>query len=109
MRALLRFTYLVALGLILLVGTIAAVVLVTRIWSPAPDSSLLERLLFGAVFIATGLGSWAGLAYLYRRTIPLPCGSCGRAAWAVSLNPVRISCGACGHIETIRFWVHGAS
>jgi DNA-directed RNA polymerase subunit RPC12/RpoP len=107
MRAALRFAYCLGLGITLVTGAFGAVMLVAFIWGLPPMPPLPQRLLFGAVLIATGLGSWAGLGRLYRTLVPLPCGRCGQPVRATSLNPVRLACPACGHAETIRFRVHG--
>jgi hypothetical protein len=60
------------------------------------------------VFIGMGLLAWMGLIWAYRRLVPLPCITCGRAANATSLNPITIRCGTCGHVEVLEMRVLGA-
>jgi hypothetical protein len=105
----LRFFYLLALTITLFAGTLGLVVLATRVWHPGAASGQLERLAFGVYFCGVGLGGWAGLAYMFRRLMPLPCPVCGRAAKAASLNPVEVRCRSCGRTERLGLHVHGAS
>ncbi len=109
MRRVLRFLYFLGLGVTLVGGTLALVVLATRLWHPGPGAPQLEVWVFGIYFIGGALGGWAGLAYIFRRLVPFPCRRCGRAARAVSLNPVEIRCPSCGDVQRIALHVHGAS
>jgi hypothetical protein len=60
------------------------------------------------IFIGMGLLVWMGLIWTYRRLVPLPCIKCGRGAKAMSLNPITIRCGTCGHVEVLKARVLGA-
>ena len=105
----LRVLYLAGLTITLFAGTLGLVVLATRFWHPGAASGQLERLAFGVYFCGVGLGGWAGLAYVFRQLVPLPCPACGRAAKAASLNPVEVRCRSCGRTERLAMHVHGAS
>ena len=61
MRRILRFLYFFGLGITLFGGTLALVVLATRVWHPGPGAAQLEVRIFGIYFIG---GAWvAGQAW----------------------------------------------
>ena len=109
MRRAFRFLYFLGLGVTLLGGTLAFIVLATRLWHPGPEAARLEVWAFAIYFVGGALVGWAGLAYIFRTVVPLPCRSCGLAARAVSLNPIEIRCPHCGDVQRIPFHMHGAS
>jgi len=109
MRRAFRFLYFLGLGVTLLGGTLGFIVLATRLWHPGPEAAQVEMWAFGVYFVGVALAGWAGLAYIFRTCVPLPCRKCGQAARAVSLNPIEIRCPSCGDVQKIPFHMRGTS
>jgi hypothetical protein len=109
MRSALRFLYFLGLIITLIGGAFTLFILAPRLWHPDSEATMLENITFGIYMIGTPLGAWAGLGYLFRRIIPLPCRNCGKAAHAVSLNPLEIHCPHCGDVQRLAFRIQGTS